>query len=132
MELTSFLSAISERLIPFESLFWVIEKERTETANSLSKMKFQHLVHSMPILKHHMKLFLVTMVYLKKSNREGRNKGSITNLFILTDFLLSLVLTLLTFCGQIIYCIILINGNWGGKINYIVQGIAWWFVLLDI
>lgn len=63
MELTSFLSAISERLIPFESLFWVIEKERTETANSLPKMKFEHLVHSMPILKQYMKLFLGTKVY---------------------------------------------------------------------
>lgn len=85
----------------------------SETYNSLSGMRCQYLVHLMSILE----TILCDNGILEKSNKQWRSRRSvyITELSFLTDILLSLDLTILIFCGQIIYCINLIDGNWGGK-----------------
>ena len=65
-------------------------------------MSFQHLVHLMSFFKIHIKLFPGHSGILEESNKQWNNRSEwITEMSFLTDFLLSLDLTILALCGQI-------------------------------
>ena len=109
-----------------ENLPWIIEKERTDTSDFLQKMSFQNLVYLMSFFKIHIKLFSGYNGILEESNKQWNNGSEcITGMSFLTDFLLSLDLTILAFYEQIT-CELHKLQRWKQRkeINYISQRIS--------